>query len=368
MNKKVKGIYIHIPFCKDICYYCDFARIYYNEKIADEYLDVLIEEYNSENIICNDIESIYIGGGTPSSLNENQLERLLIEIDYKRFKNLKEFTIEINPENINEEKIIILKKYGINRISVGVQTFDDTRLKEINRQHNKDDIVKIIKLLKKYDFNNISIDLMYNFANQTKEQLLSDLNSLMILNINHVSVYSLILEEGTIFYKNKYQSEDNDELDLLINTYLNEYGYEHYEVSNYAKNNSYSIHNLLYWNNEYYYGFGLGAAGYLNNYRYYNTKSITNYLKKDNKKRVEYYNNSYELLKDEIMLKFRIFNGIDIGKIEDKYAIEFTKLFEHAIINNKTRVYIENNKLYFTNEGKLFLNDVIIDFINEIEE
>ena len=368
MNNKVKGIYIHIPFCQSICFYCDFCKVFYQEQLANDYLNVLKREYLSADINCSDIESIYLGGGTPSVLNYEQLEELLSFIDYTRYPNLKEFSIEVNPESLGLAKILLLKKYGINRLSIGIQTFNDDLLKACNRHHTKKQGVEVIKLLQANGFENISVDLIYGFNKQTKKDLLNDLKIVESLKIKHLSFYELSIEKGTVLANQKYQKNDEIDFDDMITSTLEKMGFEHYEVSNYAKDKNYSNHNLLYWHNERYYGFGLGAAGYLSDYRYYNTKSITNYLKGRYNRQIEPYNNQLELLKDEIMLKFRMFNGIDVKQIESKYNLDFTKYFERAIIYNEEKIFIKNNQLFFTKKGQLFLNDVILDFIEEIKE
>lgn len=366
----VKGIYIHIPFCENICYYCDFTKILYNEKLADLYLEVLAHEISLYKINYNEIQSIYIGGGTPSSLTLNQLKKLFKIIDVNRFINLKEFTFETNPDQLDENKIVLLKENRINRISLGVQTFDEKILKSINRHHTNNNVYNVINLLIKYNIKNISIDLMYGFNNQSIDSIENDILEIEKLNINHISYYSLILEKSTVFYNENYKINSEDyEFDLYIKKRLvNDLKFEHYEVSNYAKDSNYSFHNLLYWNNDKYYGFGLGASGYLDNYRYTNTKSITKYLNKDFNITFDYYKNNNYLLKDEILVNFRKFNGIDLDIINQKYNIDFTLFFEEAIAKNKDKILISNNKLYFSEQGKLFLNDIIIDFIDEIGE
>lgn len=370
INNIIKGIYIHIPFCKEICYYCDFVKVYYNEKIVDEYLEALANEISNYTIDYVTIESIYIGGGTPSSLSIKQLKRLFEIIALSKFSNLKEITFEANPEQLDEEKIVFLAQNQVNRVSLGVQSFDEEILKSINRYHTKEDVYHVINLLRKHQIDNISIDLMYGFNNQSLESINNDLIEIDKLNIKHLSYYSLILEEHTVFYQNNYQIHaDEFEFDNYIREQLiNHYGFEHYEVSNFTKENKYSLHNLLYWDNDKYYGFGLGSCGYLNNYRYYNTKSITKYLKYDYDLKYDYYDNKMDLLKDEILLGFRKFNGLDINKINQKYSINFTFLFKSVIIKHKDKLDIKDNFLFFNEQGKLFLNDLIIDFIEEIGE
>ncbi|MDR1782062.1 MAG: radical SAM family heme chaperone HemW [Bacilli bacterium] len=368
-NNKIKGIYIHIPFCRNICYYCDFNKVIYNDELANNYLIALAYEIKSSNILNDDIETIYIGGGTPSCLSYRQLVFLFSLINISTYPNIKEFNIELNPEDVNEELVSLLIKNKITRVSIGVQSFNDNVLKECHRLHNKNDVINAISLLRKNGISNINIDLMYGFNTQSIDNIKHDLTMIEQLAINHVSYYNLIVEPGTVFYNNNYQESDLDnEYLFMINDYLiNNLGFENYEVSNYCKNKEYSKHNLLYWHNEHYYGFGLGACSYINNQRIYNTKSITNYNKLKFNKLIENY--SYkELLENEILLQFRLFNGIDLNEISKKYSFEFTNYFKNAIIKNMKNIMIINNKLYFNNKAKLFLNDIILDFIECIGE
>ena len=272
----MKAVYIHIPFCNNICSYCDFCKMYYNPKIISNYLDNLENEIKTryQNEI---ISSLYIGGGTPSSLSYAELERLLNITKIFKVSNDLEFTIEVNPESLSLDKIKLLKEYGVNRVSIGVQSFNDKIIKELNRNHNKDMVFKVVNMLKENNITNINIDLMYGI-NSDINIIKEDLDNYLKLDIPHLSYYSLIIEDNTIFSINKreYIDEDIDyNMYKYINDTLKKHGYIHYETSNYAKPHYESKHNLVYWNNEEYYGFGLSAVSYLNNYRSTNTKNIS---------------------------------------------------------------------------------------------
>lgn len=368
MMSKVKGLYIHVPFCEHLCFYCDFCKVFYDTEQASQYLNVLAQELDSYQIDFGALESIYIGGGTPSALNIYQLETLFNMLNQHDLSSVKEYSIEINPENFNLAKAQLLKDNHINRVSIGVQTFNEKILKAINRQHTKQQAIQAIQDLKSVGIENISVDLMYGFNNQTVSDIKEDLTILEQLEIEHVACYNLILEKGTVFNNMQYEVDEEQayELELFLQQELFKMGYEHYEVSNFAKHQKYSHHNLLYWHNEKYYGIGLGASGYLDNYRYYNTKSITKYLKGNFNVRKEYYSNLESLLKDEILVKFRLYNGIALEPINRKYSIDFTNYFNNAIMKNINRVYLQNNQLYFYKEGQDYLNEVIIDFIDQI--
>lgn len=368
MMNKIKGLYIHIPFCEHLCFYCDFCKVAYEEPQASQYLKVLAQEIASYQIDYSALRSVYIGGGTPSALSIEQLTQLFNMLNQHDLRNVKEYSIEINPENFNITKAQLLRDNHINRVSIGVQTFNEDILKTINRQHTKQQAIQAIKDLQSVGIDNISVDLMYGFNNQTIADIKEDLKILELLNIDHVSCYNLILEKGTVFNNMHYEVDEDQayELELFLHQELARMGYEHYEVSNFARKQKYSQHNLLYWHNEKYYGVGLGASGYLNNYRYYNTKSITEYLKGNFNVQKEYYDSLNDLLRDEILVKFRLYKGIALEPINRKYSIDFTKYFNNAIMRNINRVYLQNNQLFFYKEGQDYLNEVIIDFIDQI--
>lgn len=368
MSDSIKGIYIHIPFCREICSYCDFIKVKYDFGYVDKYLDSLENEMNLYNIECHKIESIYIGGGTPSVLSLIELTKLFRIINTAKYPNLKEFTFEINIEDLNKDKLELLLNNNVNRLSIGIQSLNNDILNLLKRNYTYADIISGFELLKKYPFKRISCDFIININNQSMTDINEILSFINKYQIKHVSIYSLILEKGTLLYNNNYVIDEELFYENDINESLvTNMGFEHYEVSNYALQQEYSFHNLLYWHNEHYYGFGLAACGYLDNYRYYNTKSITKYLNQNYQKTYEYYNDN-ETLKNEIIMQFRLFNGINIKEINDKYSIDFTKYFRTAIIKNRKRLIIKNDFLYFSEEGKLFLNDLIIDFIMDIKE
>lgn len=353
----VKSVYIHIPFCKHICSYCDFCKLYYNKKWTNDYLVALEKEikekYNGETI-----ETIYIGGGTPSNLDIDELKKLFSIV--KIFKtNLKEFTFECNVEDINEELLKFLKTTKVNRISIGVQTFNKKHLNYLNRV-NDIDIIGKINLVKKY-YKNINIDLMYAFKNETLDDLNNDLETILKLDIKHISTYSLIIEENTMLRKEKPIDEELDyEMYKLINEKLKKYN--HYEVSNFSKKGYESKHNLTYWNNEEYYGFGLGASGYINNIRYENTRNIkeyinNNYLLNENKLSI------LEQMQNEMILGLRKLEGVNKQTFKQKYNKEIKGVFE---IENllKEKKLIETKEYIFINKDYIYLsNEILINFI-----
>ena len=260
-----KAVYIHIPFCKKICSYCDFCKMYYHQEYVSNYLKALETEID-KRYQGEIVDTIYIGGGTPSVLSVLQLKELFRIIKrIKKSKNI-EFSFEINFDSIDEEKLVLLKENGVNRLSFGLETLSPKGQRLLNRVNKKERIKKIISKAKELGFNNINIDLIYAFPGETKEDLKKDLDFIISLDIEHISTYSLIIEEHTILYidgvENISEDLDAEMYEYIYNRLVKE-GYIHYEISNFSKNGKESRHNLCYWNNEHYYGFGMGASSYI---------------------------------------------------------------------------------------------------------
>ena len=353
------SIYIHIPFCKSICSYCDFCKLLYNEKWIDLYLDSLAKEIKSYNI-SSKVKTLYIGGGTPSSLNEKCLEKLFTIINKFNFIKNYEFTFECNINDINSNLLNILKKGKVNRLSIGIESFDKNNLKLLNRSCDYIDVKNKINLCKKFGFNNINVDLIYAVPSENEKILLNDLNLLTSLDITHISTYSLMIEENTVLYINNIKPI-KEKLDYkmykIICKFLKEKGFKHYEISNFAKEGYESKHNLVYWNNEHYYGFGLGASGYISNIRYNNTRNLNDYLKEKYLLNKEIITNE-DNLKYGLILGLRKINGINVNNFNEKYH---TNLLE----NEKVKDLIKNKELIYEN-GYLFINKKYIYVQNEI--
>ena len=253
--------------------------MFYNNKFIEKYLDTLQKEIVN-NYQKDTLKTIYIGGGTPSCLPLKYLVKLFDIIKIFKVADKIEFTFECNVNDINEELLKLLRKNGVNRLSIGVESFNSDNLKLLNRNHSYDDVKEKILLAKSMGFNNINVDLMYAIPNESMSVLKEDVLKILDLNIEHISTYSLIIEDNTVLgiNKTKYVDEDIDyEMYKLINKELKNNGYKHYEFSNYSKEGYESKHNLTYWDNNEYYGFGLGASGFVNNVRYDNTRSLNNY-------------------------------------------------------------------------------------------
>ena len=354
----IKSMYIHIPFCTSICSYCDFCKFFYNSELADKYIDSLIKEIK-DNYKGEALDTIYIGGGTPSSLTINQLDKLLsfIKTNIKTSNEL-EYTIECNVMDITKDKLELFKKYNINRLSIGIESFNEKVLSFLERNYTKKDIIERVNLAKEY-FTNINIDLIYAVPNETIDILKEDIDSFINLDIPHISCYSLIIEDHTklSIKETEYIDQDLDyDMYKLIESTLEEKGYSHYEVSNYSKDGYESKHNLCYWMNHKYYGFGLGASGYIDNYRYTNTKNINKYLNGN-------YISEKEIVTKEIdasnyaILGLRTKYGVNKKEFKDKIGTSFEDYFDTSDLSS-------NEKTYYLDKDKWYVeNSILIKFI-----
>jgi len=366
-NSEVKGIYIHVPFCTHICAYCDFCKILYNQDMADKYINVTINELNKIN---NKVNSIYIGGGSPSSLTSNQLNNLLSK-SKELLNESGEFCVELNPEDLDDEKIDILVRNGVNRVSLGVQTLKNSLLKLLNRHHDEEMVENVINKLRKKGIININLDLMYGLPSQTNEDLIYDLNKYIEWKIPHISTYALLVEDHTFFKVRNVEALDDDlqaeQFDLICKK-LKEYGFIHYEISNFALKNYESKQNLIYWHGDRYIGVGPSASGYENNTRYDNSKSISSYISNNINK--EYYNISIKEEEFEyIMLNLRLKEGINFQKYHERFGYKFLERFKKEV---EKQIKLGNIELtdsnIFIKEEKLFISNLIIsDLLEKIE-
>lgn len=344
------SVYIHIPFCTSICTYCDFPKMYKNKEWVNNYLDALEREIN-KYYKGEKVKTLYFGGGTPSSLSLKELDRLFDITSSLDILDDAEITFECNVEDLTLEKLLFLKD-KVNRLSIGVQTFNNKFLKVLGRDKTNIDNIKLAK----EHFSNINVDLMYGFDGEDLEDLKKDVLKFLDLDIPHLSAYSLILEENTILYINNYRVNDDTDLDIYLDKTLKENGYKHYEISNYAKEGYESKHNLVYWNNENYYGFGLGASGYLDNVRYDNTRSLNKYLDgffRLNEKELD----ENEILQNAFILGFRKIEGISKKDFKEKYDknindFEIVKSLINSkiLLENKDNVFIDPRYIYLSNE------------------
>lgn len=363
----VDAIYIHIPFCLKKCDYCDFLSFQCNEKEREKYINELINEIKLYPRIKYD--TIYFGGGTPSILKVEEIEKILKELSFDKNS---EITLEVNPKTIDEEKLKGLKKIGINRLSIGIQTFNQEFLKKLGRIHSIDDGINTYKIARKVGFKNISLDLMFSLPGQNIDDVEKDLDKLFLLNPEHFSIYSLIWEEGTLFYekllKGEYKETDNSlEADMyqMIIERSKKQGYIHYEISNFCKEGKEARHNTKYWKNKEYIGVGLGASGYFEDIRY---KNFSNFR--------EYYN----MIEKGILPREDIEKVFAEQKEEYRHLIGLRLLKEGILESSDKKFYKVYNKLlkdgylkkiesngeirYILTEKGLFLaNEVFEEFI-----
>lgn len=317
-------LYIHIPFCQHICAYCDFCRIGYSKKMADDYLPVLFKEINDLGI--NNFDTVYLGGGTPSALSIEQLNQLFSFLK-KYIKEDTEYTMEVNPETVDEEKVKVIRGGGINRVSLGVQVTQENLLKTIFRKHTYNDVKSVIGLFNNVGITNITIDLMYGIPGQTLADFEESIDEITKLPIKHISLYSLTIEPNSYFGKRGIKALD-EETDATMYyeaiRLLSNKGFTHYEISNFALDeNYYSRHNMSYWNYNDFYGVGVSASSKVGNKRYTNTFSLRTYINEYIDKR-EVINLSDEDVKFEYtMMNLRLKKGLDLNQYKQLFNEDF---------------------------------------------
>ena len=359
----INCVYIHIPFCEKKCNYCAFCSFGLIKK-KDEYICALLKEV--KNLYKNELlKTLYFGVGTPSLLEVDDIKKI---IDCFNINQNTEITLELNPHNISLDKLVGFKKIGINRLSVGVQNFEDEILKNIGRTHNSKEIFETLRNIELSGFDNFSIDLMYGLPNQTIKNWEKTLDIALETNAKHISLYGLKIEEGTYFSKNlpknlPSQDEQATMYEIAIKK-LNK-KYIHYEFSNFAEDEKYfSSHNSCYWSCNNYYGFGLSASGYIENKRYTNTFNFSEYIKNPTEKNYEILSKQ-EQIEEEIFLGLRLTKGIDFNHINqkfnvnvyEKYKKEFNKYIENGLMK-KTQKGVK-----LTQKGILLSNEILCDFI-----
>lgn len=371
MQKKPTSAYVHIPFCTQICYYCDFSKVFIKNQPVDSYLEHLLEEFQSYDI--QKLSTLYIGGGTPTALSAPQLEVLLDGLTKNLdLSVLEELTIEANPGDLDADKIAVLKNSAVNRVSLGVQTFDDKMLKKIGRSHLEKDIYENIDRLKLAGFDNISIDLIYALPGQTMEQVKDNVAKAIGLDIPHMSLYSLILENHTVFMNRMRRGKlplPKEELEAEMFEYiiaeLEQAGFEHYEISNFSKPGFESRHNLMYWDNAEYYGIGAGASGYVNGVRYKNHGPIRHYLsavEEGNARITEEHLSQKEQMEEEMFLGLRKKSGVSMARFEEKFGRSFDGLYGEIVkdLVQQGLMQIEGDRVRMTKRG-LFLGDTVAE-------
>lgn len=362
----MSALYVHVPFCQHICSYCDFCKVFYDEKWAWDYLKALSFEIK-DKALSTSYDSIYIGGGTPTALTYQQLQ-YLFELLKPFSKQVQEYSIEVNPETMDQEKLELCFQNGVNRLSIGVQTFRDDLLKKIGRVHTSKQVLELIKDAQTIGFQDINIDLMYGLPDQTLEDVQADIQQLCQLDIGHVSYYALILEDHTILKNMNYQPLDDEEDAKwyhFICQELKKYGFHQYEVSNYYRYKP-SLHNLVYWHYQDYEGIGLSAHSLKKHHRYENTKSLTRYLNH------HYLENDIPLsmedcLFEKIMMGLRLNEGISLEEMNRLFDIDFQVKYQDVITKYQNMNFLEitNGYLKTTSLGMDYLNNILIDFLED---
>jgi len=373
------GLYLHIPFCIRKCKYCDFTSYKQNNMMIDSYIDALKKEINmySDELSDYRVQTIFFGGGTPSILEIGKIDEITNEL-FKRFniaENL-EFTIESNPGTLTEKKLNKYNDIGINRLSIGLQSFNNHILEVIGRIHKKEDFVQNYYLARNAGFHNINIDLIYGLPQQSLKDWQHTLNEVIKLEPEHVSAYSLKIEEGTVFekllQKNKLhlpsEEEDRQMYHLAIEQ-LSKYGIYQYEISNFSKKGYECKHNLIYWHNKEYIGIGVSAHSYINSYRYGNTNDINEYIKLINQGKTAVISKEVKDKRDEIIetifLSLRLNKGLDLKKFLDRFDISIFEIYGEEIerLVNLELLKIEENHIRLTKYGIDVSNQVFVEFL-----
>ncbi len=371
MTSKKLGLYVHIPFCLKKCNYCDFcsfSNVTDDEKEA--YVNFLIKEItgysHNPKLILN---SVFFGGGTPTILKNKEIGRIVdaIKSTFDFDKNI-EVTIESNPGTVTEEKLAFYKEIGFNRISIGLQTIHENELKLLGRIHSFEDFKVSFSLARKVGFSNINVDLMYAIPNQTVDSFKSTLEAISALSPEHISAYSLILEEETPFFDMReslnFPCEDEErKMYDIVRFFLKEHGYNHYEISNYAKRGFESKHNLIYWNLDEYIGVGLNASSYFEGKRYKNSASFEDYFQN------VMADSEVETLDDEsfefVMLRLRLKSGFSLSEYENRFGKSFYEGREATIEKFVALglLKLEDNMCFLTEEGMYVSNSILIELL-----
>lgn len=361
----MSGIYVHIPFCKKRCSYCSFYSTTLLSK-KNLYIDAICREVEANRYFLekDSVETLYFGGGTPSTLNSDDINRIYDAIaSAYNLKNLKEFTLECNPDDLNSSYISSLKDTPVNRISMGIQSFDDALLSFMNRRHSASAAEMAVKLLKENGYKNISIDLIYGIPNQSMESWKESVKRAIELNIEHISAYNLSFEEGTEMYKYCDVAPDDDICEDMYRhlcSTLSENGFEHYEISNFSKPGYRSLHNSSYWKAIPYLGIGAGAHSYNIDYRFWNSEMIFS----DNKiswNREEERLDKESIFNELILTSLRTKEGIDTRKIEPCFLDYFNKKAKKHIESGMLK--IEGFNVSLTKKGIFISDSIIRDFI-----
>ncbi|PPA71466.1 radical SAM family heme chaperone HemW [Jeotgalibacillus proteolyticus] len=377
----VKAAYIHIPFCHHICHYCDFNKVFMKNQPVDLYIEKLIDEMKLRLSDSQEkFTTIFVGGGTPTALSAAQLEQLCSGIKaVLPFSDSVEYTFEANPGDLSKDKIDVLLRYGVNRLSFGVQSFTDELLKRIGRNHRSEDVYRSIREAREAGFSNISIDLIYSLPTQTLDDFEDTIDKALELNLPHYSGYSLIVEPKTVFYnllrKGKLPlpgEETEARMYEMLMDKMKSAGYGQYEISNFAKPGFESKHNIVYWDNSEYFGFGAGAHGYVDGVRYSNIGPVGKYMEPIGRK--EYPTLSAnevaenEKMEEEMFLGLRKTEGVSLSRFEKRYNKNLLELFSGSVEEMKAKglLQVHGDYIRLTHKGRFLGNEVFQSFLGVI--
>ncbi len=365
----MRGLYIHIPFCKKICTYCDFRKtVSHNQALIKKYIDSLNSEILSYKDKYNDIETIYIGGGTPNYLSYDLLSTLLDTIDeFSQNLNIKEYSIEINPDLLTIDQAKLFKKHNINRISIGAESFNDDVLLKLGRTHKKGTIFNAVKILKNVGINNINVDLIFAHPYDSLNLVRENLDNFYKLDIPHISYYSLILEDKTIlsylYNQNKIELLDEDlaaDMYEYIISDLEKHGYKQYEISNYSRKGFESIHNMIYWRDLEYIGCGLNASGYLDNIRYTNSPNFNDYyIRKKEEETIDDLTHMNEFM----MLGLRMIKGVSKQTFRERFKKELTDIYDLSKLFEDGLLEAFGDNIRLTHKGIMLGDLVFMEFV-----
>ncbi len=376
IQKHIPSLYIHIPFCISKCIYCDFNSIVMKSQIVDEYLNAIENGLQAMSGKYS-FKTVYIGGGTPTVLNEIQLSKLLnIIYKYVDVSNLNEYTIEVNPGTLNDEKIIALKESCIDRSSIGIQSFNDQYLKLLGRIHTAREAKEVFSSLREKGFENISIDLIYGYPTQTLSEWKTDLRECLILDPEHISAYCLTYEQGTplvgLMNSGKLRKlREEEELNMYehTNDFLGNKGYKHYEISNFAKPGKECRHNTVYWENREYIGLGAGAFSYINGERYCNIKDVNEYISAvESKKSLICFSEKLPQEKrasEILIMALRMTSGISKNEFFDRSGYDLTELFgaQLNILTQAGLINFDDERIKLTRKGLSLADSVMMEFV-----
>ncbi|WHY70499.1 radical SAM family heme chaperone HemW [Fictibacillus enclensis] len=377
-----EAAYFHIPFCVNICHYCDFNKVFLKGQPVNEYLDYIEKEMKNtlKQSPFSSMKTLFVGGGTPTALDYEQFERFLTMVNrYFSSSDRQEFTVESNPEQTDLRKLEIMRDAGVNRLSIGVQAFQDNLLKELGRTHNQEDVVRTVSEAKRLGLDNISLDIMFGLPRQTVDMLKETLDIAFSLEVPHFSAYSLQLERKTVFYNRAAkgelllpEQEEEARMYEVLMEEMDKHGYVQYEISNFTKLGYESRHNLQYWDNNEYYGIGAGAHSYVNGTRNANAGPLKKYMSLIDETGFPYIHkdvlSSSEKMEEELFMGLRKMKGVSDQRFMERYGLSMFDVFGSQIDKLLERGLVKRSgdMLALTRNGTFLGNEVFQEFIGVV--